>query len=106
MVELLILLKRLECQVPVHECELPVQPAHEFHPAHRPEQVCRRLVHALVLGKEPDSKVPTAELHVARVRERIRLPHRTAERCRQRLSEQLHGFEKNNYLIRSPALDV
>ena len=106
MIEVPILLKRLQRQLPIHLIQLPIQRPHKLHTSNRPQQLSRRMIHALVLGSQPDAEIAEAELDIAGCSELVRFAHGLGLRWRKRRLKQLDFLEEDDDLVRCEAFDV
>ena len=61
MIEILILLKCLLGQFLIHRGQASIQRSHQLHPSDFPQQLCCRLIHALVPGSQPDAEIASAD---------------------------------------------
>lgn len=64
MVEIPILLKRLQSQLPIHLDQLPIQRSHKLHSSDLAQEIRSGLISRLVFGCQRDAKIAGAELDV------------------------------------------
>merc|ERR1712093_631694 len=65
----------------------------------RPQQLSSRMVHALVLSRQPDAEIAEAELDIAGCSELVRLAHGLGLRWRKWCLEELDFLEGDDDLV-------
>ena len=106
MVELPILLKRLEREAPIRLVQPPEKRPHKLHPAHAAEQLRHAGAARLVAGGEGDAVVRSLEVDVLRGEEVVGGAEEAGALCREGRAEVLDRLEEDEALAAVEVLDV
>lgn len=106
MIELPVLLKRLQSQLPIHLVQPPEERPHELHPSHVTQKLRGALVGRLVLGSQRDAVERRLELDVLGGDEVIGGAEEADALYGEGLLEALERLEEHEALAAVEGLDV
>lgn len=105
-VEIPVLLIRLQSQILIHLGQGPEKRPHELHAAHLTQQLGDQRVGAGDLGSQGDSEVGRLEFYILALEEVIDLTHLFGPLGAQRLFEVLDLAEEHELLVGTKFFDV
>lgn len=106
MVEFLVLLIRLQSQLPVNLVQRPEEWPHKLHPAHLSQQLSNQRVCAGDLGTQGDSEVGRLQLYVLALEEFVYLAQLLSLFGTQGFLEGLDLAKEDKLLVGVKALNV
>jgi len=106
MIEILVLLKGFDGQLPINDDQFSIKCSDELHSTNFTQQLCSGLIYCFILCSQANAEIAGAEFDVFGVDKIVSLAHCLTLNWGERGSEELDLLEENNYLVCGPTFNI